>query len=98
MYVVENIIRNATPENKEKLCILVINDGCDDYIMSLAKNLPHDFYIVEGITGDIAQWTSPSKLENIIVCNRLQSIGKRHIDAIITFNLISYPSHSSRYC
>ena len=87
MYAIENVIRNAEKkDSKDRLSILIVNDGNDRYIESMAKKLSHDFYLVNEITGGSRQWKSKVRPENLFLINDLYQIPSRHIDAIIVFN------------
>ena len=87
MYPIENIIRNAGKEDsKDRLSILIINDGNDSYITSIAKKLNHDFYLVDNIIEGSRQWKSKIRPENLSIINDLSQISSRYLDGIIVFN------------
>jgi|GEM_PF-3264061 len=85
MFAIENIIRNASSEEKEKLTILLVNETMDEYCSMLANSLPHDFYLVTGIA-NFPQWGTESKPSNIHIVDFMHEIPSRHVDAIIVFN------------
>ena len=85
MFVVENLIRNASSE-KETLSILVINEGFDDYILSLAESMNHKFYLINGIAPGITQWSLQESASNIYLYNSIDALPEKHMDVILCFN------------
>lgn len=85
MFPIENIIRNASAGEKEKLSILVVNETNDDYCEMLANNLPHDFYLVRSLV-DFPQWGKQDKPSNIHLLDFVNQIRTRYIDLVIVFN------------
>jgi hypothetical protein len=86
MFIVENLIRNASRSDKDNLSILVVNEGFDDYISLLANGTNHNFYIVNGMIPNVLQWSSKETPSNVYVYNSIDSIPEKYIDAIICFN------------
>lgn len=85
MFAIENIVRNASSDGKEKLSILIINETNDDYCEALANSLPHDFYIVRGIA-EHPQWGRQTKPSNLHILDFVYQIPSRYIDLVVVFN------------
>lgn len=87
MYLMQNIIKNALDENKDKLSILILNEDNEDYIYNLSK-LNHNFYIVQENNFNF-NWRYDFVPNNLIFINNYKNFAIKNLDCVIAFDRIS---------
>jgi hypothetical protein len=84
MYPINNVIESALRKPTDRLSLLILNEGYDQYIERLAE-IDHDFYIVNELY-NVPQWVSKTLPANVTRVTRTHELGLTKLDGIIVFN------------